>query len=257
LDVPSASPFAVAFFTLPKHWELQRDLSGTKLGANALRDGDFETATKRPEFIPVSRDDKKAPKNYGAPVTSLANWTVQQQTLDAVDLDSRIIPSWIAEVKKKDPPKKKKARYDPSNGMGTEPFDPPEPELGDGVLMLQIRPKVVLSPKDNKPYPAPVALERTYLAVNSPAVHLQPGTWVRISAWVRIPGPIQASADGALLFDNAGGDSLGLRFTDGMGWKQFHLYRKVPASGMIWVTAAMTGIGTMYVDNVKIEPLVK
>lgn len=257
LDAPSSSPFAVSFYTLPRHWELHRELKGTTLGANALRDGDFEAVVKRPEFIPVARG-VHAPKDIGAPVTSLAGWTVQQQTLDAVELDSRLVPSSLAKIEKKPTPiKKPKERYAPSNGMSTDPLDAPEPTLGESVLKLEIKPKIVLSGKDNKPLPAPLALERTYLAVISPAVRLQPDTWVRISGWVRVISPIQASADGLLIFDSAGGEGLGLRLMDPQIWKKFHLYRKVPSTGVIWVTAALTGIGTAYIDDLKIEPLVK
>ena len=37
---------------------------------------------------------------------------------------------------------------------------------------------------------------------------------------------------------------------------QFHLYRRVPASGQISVTLALTGLGVAYFDDVRIEPLV-
>lgn len=255
LDTPTASPFAVTFYTLPQHWRLHQNLQGTKLGANALRDGDFEVGTRYPAFVSTKTD--RASKEIGAPISSLPNWTLQQQTLDAVELEARLIPSSIAKVERGEKPPKKKGRYDPSTGASTDPPDPPEPELGDSVLKLEIRPKSVISQRDNKPLPAPAALERTYLAVNSPAIRLQPETWVRISGWVRIPYPIAASADGVLLFDSACGEGMGLRLTDATHWKKFHLYRKVPASGAIWVTAALTGIGTVYFDDLKIEPLEK
>jgi hypothetical protein len=254
LDTPSASPFAVTFYTLPQHWRLHVQLHGTKLGANALRDGDFEAAARTPSYISTGA---RASKEIGAPVTSLQGWTLQQQTLDAVELDARLIPSSIAKVELPQKPPKKKDRYDPSTGVSTDPSDPPQPELGDCVLKLEVRPKVVVAQRDNKPLPAPAALERTYLAVNTPVVRLQPDTWVRISGWYRVPGTIAASADGVLFFDSACGEGMGLRITDATGWKKFHLYRKVPASGQIWLTAALTGIGTVYFDDLKIEPLTK
>ena len=39
-------------------------------------------------------------------------------------------------------------------------------------------------------------------------------------------------------------------------WKQFHLYRRVPASGQISVTMALTGVGVAYFDDIRIEPLI-
>jgi hypothetical protein len=104
---------------------------------------------------------------------------------------------------------------------------------------------------------APAALERTFLAIHSPAVRLEPGTPVRITGWVRIPGPIQASADGAMLYDSAGGEPMAVRLTGTTKtWRQFTLYRKVPASGSIHLTLALTGLGKVYFDDLRIEPLV-
>ncbi len=122
-----------------------------------------------------------------------------------------------------------------------------EPKEGRQCLMLQITPKNPLLP--------PAALERTFLAINSPAVRLQPGTLVQISGWVRIPSAIVSSADGALLYDSAGGEPLAIRLTDATKWKQFKVYRRVPASGQINVTLALTGLGTVFFDDIRIEPL--
>jgi hypothetical protein len=113
--------------------------------------------------------------------------------------------------------------------------------------MLQIKPK--------NPEMTPKALERTFLAINSPAVKLPAGSLVQISGWVRIPKAITASVDGALLFDSAGGEPLAVRLTEATAWKKFTLYRRVPASGMINVTLALTGLGAVYFDDVRIEPI--
>jgi hypothetical protein len=79
---------------------------------------------------------------------------------------------------------------------------------------------------------------------------------VRVSAWIKVPKEIQGTADGVLFYDDAGGDPLGVRLMVQQEWRQFHLYRVVPASGQISVTLAMTGIGTAYFDNIAIEPMV-
>ena len=102
---------------------------------------------------------------------------------------------------------------------------------------------------------APAALERTFLAVNSPPVRLPPGSLVRISGWVRLPEDVKATADGVMLYDSVAGEGLAVRLTDRTGWKAFHLYRRVPPSGAVSVTMAMTGIGTAYFDDIRIEPL--
>ncbi len=122
-----------------------------------------------------------------------------------------------------------------------------DPREGKQCLMLKLKAK--------DPLKAAQVLERTFLAIHSPAVHLPPGTPVRISAWVRVPGDIIGSPDGALLYDSAGGEPLAVRVMLPTSWRQFILYRTVPDSGTINVSMALTGLGTVYFDDVRIEPL--
>lgn len=195
LDAPVASPYAVSFFTLPRHWRFMDQLRQGVARGNVLPDGDFET-----------------PADQGAEA-----WQLQEATLegDKVDLAARRV----------------------SEG----------PKEGRQCLMLQIQPKNAQL--------APAALERTYLALNSPGVRLQPGRPVRISGWVRIPKALTASVDGALFYDSAGGEPLAVRLTEATAWKKFTLYRQVPASGTLSVTLALTGLGTVYFDDIRIEPV--
>jgi hypothetical protein len=150
------------------------------------------------------------------PVSSQAapTWQAQEVTLDEVEMSARR----VAEA----------------------------PQEGRQCLMLQIKPK--------NPALAPRALERTFLAVHSPEVRLQPGTLVRVSAWVKIPKQLEATSDGALLYDSAGGEPLALRVLVAPKWRKYTLYRQVPASGTLHLTLALTGIGTVYFDDVRIEP---
>jgi hypothetical protein len=195
LDLPVASPYAVSFFTLPRHWLFLDQVRQSTPGANVLPGGDFELSPDKPADA----------------------WQFQEAALaeDQVELMARRVAN--------------------------------EPKEGRQCLMLKISPK--------NPQLAPVALERTYLAVNSPAVHLPPGQLVQISGWVRIPQPIRASVDGALLYDSAGGEPLAVRLTEPTPWKKFTLYREVPASGTLHVTLALTGLGTVHFDDIRVEPL--
>jgi hypothetical protein len=123
------------------------------------------------------------------------------------------------------------------------------PHEGKQALLLEIKAKDEKDP--------PLVLEKSFLAVHSPSVRLEPGSLVRVSGWVRVPRAITGSADGALLFDSAGGEALALRFTEAIPrWKQFNLYRRVPPTGTVQVTLALTGLGQVYFDDVRIEPLV-
>ena len=146
---PTASQFAVSYYTLPKHWRFRETLAKCSPAGNKLSDGDFEQTTGIP-----------------------TGWRIQQATPDEVEGEARVT---------------------------TE-----RPHTGLGCLRIQVRAKAPPAPPppaNGKPAPpsAPpimTALEPTYLAVTSPAVQLTPGSLVRVSGWVNVPKPIEASADG-------------------------------------------------------------
>lgn len=288
LESPVASPYAVSFFTLPKHWEYRDKIQQAQALANVLPGGDFEDGPDQapgkwlPQEVTIDpnllmgawrvlatpddkdkKDDKdnkdKAPSGtttspgmekpaispqppLGAARGQMPEADdVQQAAGRAVDAGGNPLPAGprsASESKTVDPVKKKKPK-------------PKEPKAksGDRCLKLEIKPK-------DEELPPPAVLERTFLAINSPAVKLPPGTLVRVSGWVLIPGPIGASVDGALFYDSVGGEPLALRLTAPIGkWKKLTLYRRIPESGSISVTLALTGLGTVYFDDVRIEPL--
>lgn len=121
------------------------------------------------------------------------------------------------------------------------------PKEGKQCLVLQIAPK--------SPQAIPRALERSFVSLQSPAVKLQPGSLVRISAYVNIPRTTQASPDGALFYDSVGGEPLAVRKTATKGWEKVTVYRRVPASGTVHVVLGMSGLGSAFFDDVRIEPL--
>ena len=193
LESAVSSPYALSFYTLPRHWQFLQELQDAKPGPNALTNGDFELPpTQAPEA-----------------------WTLQEVTLDEVDLSAERVAQ--------------------------------QPKEGHQCLKLQV--------KARDPKAVPVALERTFLAISSPAVKAPPGCIVQISGWVRIPEPIQGSVDGALLFDSIGGEPLAVRLTGPIPWRKFTLHRRVPSTGVVSVTMALTGIGTAYFDDIRVEPL--
>ena len=248
LDTPSASPFAVSYFSLPKHWELFQEIQASQPTDTVLAGGSFE-----PAGAAVPKD--------GFPVDAIPGWGARFGTLDRVNVAAGIVPSDKLDdkiVEKKEPFQGPKI-FKPSRPIARpgDGYVPPAPELGKGVLKLEVRRRGDVA-ADGKPVEQSTRpLERTFLAVESAPVRLPPGTLVRISAWLKIPKDITLTADGALFYDDACGEPLAVRTTSTGGqWKQFRLYRRVPASGQIGLTMALTGEGTAYFDDVRIEPLV-
>ncbi len=280
LEFPTASPYAANFYTLPQHWQFYQQISHSELRANVLLSGDFEIVKNRPDFVKPSKDYQKyllqlaayqkekpigqdgkplPPPKMPVPkvdIRWLEGWTVQKRTLDDVEMTAQLIPGWSTKKQKVPKPKKKRDPWQSYNTAlrNDEPPEPPQPRLGAGVLELKIRPKLIRDSQGN-PQRAPIALERTFLSINSPPVRLPPGSLVRISGWIRVPEPIAASADGVMMFDNSVTEGLGLRLNFSPDWRPFHFYRRVPASGILWVTLAITGLGSAQFDDISIEPI--
>lgn len=246
LDTPTASPYAVSYFSLPKHWELFAEVQKRRAGANALPHGGFELSG----IVAAA----------GVPVHALPGWSARFGTLDKVDVAAGIVPA--EKLAEKPVPRKTpepvKGLWAPGREAAApdDGYTPPTPTLGKSLLRLEVRPRIEYG-RDGKPRePSQAPLEKTFLAVDGPAVQLPPGTLVRISGWIRIPQPITGSVDGALLYDDVGGEPLAVRLSVQPHWKQFHLYRHVPSSGQISVTLALTGVGVAYFDDIRIEPLI-
>ncbi len=237
LDAPSSSPFAVSFYSLPQHWQLAAHVRASRPAGNALPHGGFELS--------------EATGKDGAAVTSLPGWKVRTVTLDDLTPAAALVNTDFKDVQ--DPPIVE-PEFDPSRYAAGRPVPTdatraacaPRPTLGSHCLRLVVDTK--------KGAEAPTALERTFVAVDSPAVELPPGTWVRISFWVK--GGVGVSPDGLLAFDSVGGEPLGVRVTATPTWKRCTLYRKVPEAGKLAVTFANTGIGQVFIDDVAVEPLV-
>lgn len=240
LDTPTATPYSVSYDTLPQFYELARDVQRAKPGKNLLPHGGFELGGTLPPG--------------GADVTSLPGWTVRSGALDAVTPRAMIVASTgLADPAPAPPAAGPTGRF-AADRVSVKPDEATIPALERHVLKLDVHLRREAG-EAGKPSPPPVALERAVVAVESPVVSAPPGALVRISFWVKIPTPIASTADGLLVFDDAGGEPLSVRLTHAPGWKQYHLYRRVPPTGEIRWTAALTGIGTAYLDDVQIVPL--
>jgi hypothetical protein len=245
LDTPTASPYAVSFYSLPKHWELVREMGGTRPGENVLPNGAFEPGAAVPK--------------EGIPVDRVPGWSARFNTLDRVDVAAGVVPAdGLADVAPPRPEVQQLKLFQPSRPVGRADAKPPAPELGRGVLKLEVRVRPPAPGPDGKVKADPGRpLEKTYLVADGPPVRAQPGTLVRVSGWIKIVGEIERTADGVLFYDDIGGEPLAVRLLNtGDRWKQFHLYRRVPASGTVSVSVALTGAGTAYFDDLRVEPLV-
>lgn len=245
LSTPTASPYAVSFYSLPKHWELFHEVQGTALGANVLPHGGFEFDGK----VPAA----------GVPVSGLPGWTARYGSIDPVNVAAGIIPA--PQLAEKPEPRKApeppRGPFAPGRPIPTpdEGYTPPTPELGQSLLRLEVRYRATKDREGRGGTAIESPLERTFLAVDSPVVKLPPGSLVRVSGWIKVPQPIIGSADGVLFYDDVGGEPLAVRVSHLPRWTPFYLYRRVPPSGQISVTLALTGVGVAYFDNIRIEPM--
>lgn len=260
LSTPSASPYATSFYSLPLHWKLAQEVQSGRVAPDELVGGEFEL-------------NGPAPKG-GRSVSDAPGWAARMGSIrtDRVIMAAGIVPA--AGTADQRAPRKYPM---PANtvfkpGRTIIPPDdgylPPAPKLGSNCLKLEVRSRLETT-KDGKPIEIVPTLERTFLAVDSPPVILPPGTLVRVSAWIKVPEVIRGSPDGMLFYDDAGGEPLSVRETNTPlypiggdptklqgGWHHYQLYRKVPSSGKIAVTIALTGVGVVYADDIRIEPIV-
>ena len=242
LDAPSASPFAVSFYSLPQHYALAAEVRGSRPAGNGFPHGGFEL-------------NKKAPAE-GAAVDSLPGWKARKTILDAAEGVAAILNSDAPGVA--DPPLPPIVISTERNAAQRATLPSPDlrrPNLCNHTLALTISPRPTKE-KDGSPAAPTQALERAIVAVDSPAADFAPGGLVRVSFWAKVPTGVTAAADGLVVFDSAGGEPLGVRVRFQPNWKQFNLYRRVPPDGKISMTFALTGFGTAYIDDVKIEPMV-
>lgn len=89
--------------------------------------------------------------------------------------------------------------------------------------------------------------------ITSPAVPVGAGQLLKISGWICVPQKINGSGDGLVVFDSIGGATTAIHFDKPGGWQQFTFYRLAPLDGSISLTAALSGLGEAYLDDVKIE----
>ncbi|HJZ54034.1 MAG TPA: hypothetical protein VKE74_03720, partial [Gemmataceae bacterium] len=163
LDLPAASPYAVSYFSLPKHWELYQQVQASRPAASVLPHGGFEFSGEIPKD--------------GVRIDALPGWSARAGSLevDRVAVAAGVVRSeGLADDRKpREAPKTPRNIFSPSRPIAApdEGYLPPAPELGSSVLKLEVRSNTPTD-RDGKPLPHSAVLERTFLAVDSPPVKL-------------------------------------------------------------------------------------
>ncbi len=98
-------------------------------------------------------------------------------------------------------------------------------------------------------------VESTPVWIQTGPVAVKSGQLVRIHGWVRIPQTITGSIDGLLITDTLGNDALAERIYATNDWQEFTLYRAVPENGELKIKFALTGFGSVMLDQVTVRTI--
>ena len=98
-------------------------------------------------------------------------------------------------------------------------------------------------------------VQATPVWIASAKVPVKAGQMVRIHGWVNVSKVIGGSHDGLTIMESIGGPDLVERIPITNGWQEFTLYRGVQEDTDLQVKLALTGIGTVLVDEVTIRTI--
>ena len=134
------------------------------------------------------------------------------------------------------------------------------PDLETGVELSLQSPRSGRSALRLKCWPtnsdqAPLVIESPPILITSAPVPVQRGQIVRVHGWARVPAPIQGSMDGLLIYDSITGLELAERIQASADWREFSLYRAATRDGAFRVTAALSGMGEAWLDDVTVNLL--
>ncbi|MBI3463776.1 MAG: hypothetical protein HY000_12070 [Planctomycetes bacterium] len=136
----------------------------------------------------------------------------------------------------------------PQPGLETQAELTPE-AARSGTLGMRLQVRSTLTSQ------SPALVESAPLWISSPALSTVPGAIYRIRAAVRIAAPITGSNDGLMVVDSLGGEPLAERIRTTRGWQEVTLYRVAAGTAPLAVSFVLTGLGTVDIDDVRIEPL--
>ena len=100
----------------------------------------------------------------------------------------------------------------------------------------------------------PSHIDQPPVTVVTPPVTVRSGQILHISGWVRVVSPIRGNLNGLMLYDNLLGSDAALRLHKRSEWQRFQLIRTVHRSGPLTLTAQLSGIGEVQLDDLRIVP---
>lgn len=100
---------------------------------------------------------------------------------------------------------------------------------------------------------APQFLESAPVWIVSGPIEIPPNHLVRISGYVHVPAPLRGTYDGLVIQDSLGGRDLAQRFPTTNGWQPFTVYRATSEGHTLRLNFALTGYGTVHVDEVTVQ----
>jgi hypothetical protein len=121
------------------------------------------------------------------------------------------------------------------------------PRSGRSSLRLQCWPRDTAT--------APCVIETPPLSITSSPVPVRRGQIVRIQGWARVPRTLEGTLDGLLLYDSFTGLALAERIQLAPDWASFTFYRAAPRDGTFTFTAALSGIGEVWLDDITVHLL--
>ena len=107
-----------------------------------------------------------------------------------------------------------------------------------------------------KPPESNVQVETAPIWITTPGIPVSTGQLLCVSGWIYIEEQLKGTADGLIVWDSIGGDTLALRFNKTNGWRQFVFYRYVPTDGLFETRFYLSGIGEAWIDDISIRPIV-
>jgi hypothetical protein len=91
------------------------------------------------------------------------------------------------------------------------------------------------------------------LQIVSPSVRFEEDVLLCFHGWVRLSGPIEGSVDGLMVIDSAGGVATAQRITQTGAWREFTMFRWLPAGVRGNLTIRMSGLGEAWVDDLSMQ----